>query len=47
LAETAAKSAPDGYTILLTPNAPLSVLPSLRKIPYDPVKSFDADIKIE
>ena len=40
-AEAAAKSAPDGYTFLLTPNAPLSVLPSLRKTPYDPVKSFD------
>ena len=39
--EAAAKSAPDGYTFLLTPNAPLSVLPSLRKTPYDPVKSFD------
>jgi len=39
--EAAAKSAPDGYTLLLTPNAPLAVLPSLRKTPYDPVKSFD------
>ena len=41
-AEAAAKSAPDGYTFFLTPNAPLSVLPTLRKTPYDPVKSFDA-----
>ncbi len=40
-AEAAAKSAPDGYTLFLTPNAPLSVLPSLRKTPYDPVKSFE------
>src|SRR6187200_1754841 len=40
--EAAAKSAPDGYTFLLTPNAPLAVLPSLRKTPYDPLKSFDA-----
>ena len=40
--EAAAKAAPDGYTFLLTPNAPLSVLPQLRKMPYDPVKSFDA-----
>ena len=40
--EAAAKSAPDGYTFLLTPNAPLTVLPSLRKTPYDPLKSFDA-----
>ena len=39
--EAASKSAPDGYTFLLTPNAPLAVLPSLRKTPYDPVKSFD------
>src|SRR5262245_59899252 len=41
-AEAAAKAAPDGYTFLLTPNAPLSVLPNLRKTPYDPLKSFDA-----
>ncbi len=40
-AEAAAKAAPDGYTLFLTPNAPLSVLPSLRKTPYDPVKSFE------
>src|SRR6476619_7052646 len=38
--EAAAKAAPDGYTFLLTPNAPLSVQPMLRKTPYDPVKSF-------
>jgi tripartite-type tricarboxylate transporter receptor subunit TctC len=38
--EAASKSAPDGYTFLLTPNATMSVLPSLRKTPYDPVKSF-------
>ena len=40
-AEAAAKSTPDGYTFFLTPNAPLSVMPTLRKTPYDPVKSFD------
>jgi tripartite-type tricarboxylate transporter receptor subunit TctC len=39
--EAAAKAAPDGYTFLLTPNATLSVLPTMRKTPYDPVKSFD------
>ena len=39
--EAAAKAAPDGYTFLFTPNATLSVLPSLRQTPYDPVKSFD------
>ena len=40
--EAASKAAPDGYTFLLTPNATLSVLPNMRKTPYDPVKSFDA-----
>jgi len=39
--EAAAKSAPDGYTFLLTPNATLTVLPTLRQAPYDPIKSFD------
>jgi tripartite-type tricarboxylate transporter receptor subunit TctC len=39
--EAAAKSAPDGYTLLLTPGATLAVLPLLRKTPYDPVKSFE------
>jgi len=38
--EAAAKAAPDGYTFLLTPNAPLSVQPTLRKTPYDPEKNF-------
>jgi tripartite-type tricarboxylate transporter receptor subunit TctC len=40
-AEAAAKSAPDGYTLMLSPNAPLTVLPSLRKTPYDPAKHFE------
>ena len=38
--EAVAKSAPDGYTLLLTPNAPLSIQPLLRKLAYDPFKSF-------
>jgi tripartite-type tricarboxylate transporter receptor subunit TctC len=38
--EAAAKSPPDGYTFLLTPSAPLTILPTLRKTPYDPVTSF-------
>jgi tripartite-type tricarboxylate transporter receptor subunit TctC len=38
--EAAAKSPPDGYTFLLTPNGPLTVLPSLRQVPYDPQKDF-------
>jgi tripartite-type tricarboxylate transporter receptor subunit TctC len=38
--EAAAKAAPDGYTLLLTPSAPLTMQPQLRKTPYDPFKSF-------
>jgi tripartite-type tricarboxylate transporter receptor subunit TctC len=38
--EAAAQATPDGYTFLLTPSAALSVLPLLRKTPYDPQKSF-------
>jgi tripartite-type tricarboxylate transporter receptor subunit TctC len=38
--EAASKATPDGYTLLLTPNATLSVLPTMRKTAYDPVKSF-------
>jgi tripartite-type tricarboxylate transporter receptor subunit TctC len=38
--EAVSKSPPDGYTYLLTPSAPLNILPTLRKVPYDPVTSF-------
>jgi tripartite-type tricarboxylate transporter receptor subunit TctC len=40
-ADAAAKSAPDGYTLLLTTNSPLATDVSLFKtLPYDPVKDF-------
>ena len=40
-AEMAAKSAPDGYTLLLTTTAIYAILPNLRKnLPYDPAKDF-------
>jgi tripartite-type tricarboxylate transporter receptor subunit TctC len=38
--EALVKSPPDGATLIMTPNAPLGVLPSLRKTPYDPVKDL-------
>jgi len=38
--EAAAKATPDGYTLLFTPNNTVSILPLLRKTPYDPMKSF-------
>ena len=33
--EAVAKSAPDGYTLLLSSNSPTVTLPLLRKVPYD------------
>ena len=39
--DAVAKSAPDGYTILLTDRGSLAVNPSLyTKLPYDPLKDF-------
>ena len=42
-----ARSAPDGYTILLGTNSPMSAAPSLNKtISYDPIKDFIALCRI-
>ena len=38
--ELVAKAAPDGYTILMSPQAPIVVLPHLRTMAYDPLKDF-------
>src|SRR5205823_10684545 len=36
--DAVAKSAPDGYTLLMGGNSPLALNVSLYKLPYDPVK---------
>ena len=38
--EAAVKSAPDGYTYVVTPSLSVVVLPHLRKTPYDPLKDL-------
>jgi tripartite-type tricarboxylate transporter receptor subunit TctC len=44
--ELAARSAPDGYTLLLS-STPFSILPTLRKkLPYNPAKDFTAITQI-
>ena len=35
-----AKAAPDGYTLMWAGNAAITILPSLQKLPFDPVKDF-------
>jgi tripartite-type tricarboxylate transporter receptor subunit TctC len=39
--ELVAQAKPDGYTLLLGPMTAFSVLPHLRKLPYDPQESFE------
>jgi tripartite-type tricarboxylate transporter receptor subunit TctC len=40
-AETVARAAPDGYTLLLTTNSTHSAAPGLfKQVPYDPIKGF-------
>ena len=38
--EGAVKSAPDGYTFVVTPSLSVVILPHLRKTPYDPLKDL-------
>jgi tripartite-type tricarboxylate transporter receptor subunit TctC len=37
-----AKSAPDGYTLLMATSSTHSIGPALQKLPYDPIKDFAA-----
>ena len=46
-AEQVAKSAPDGYTLLVTTNTTQAANPSLfKKLPYDPVKDFAPIVRL-
>jgi tripartite-type tricarboxylate transporter receptor subunit TctC len=46
-AEYVAKSAPDGYTLLVTTNTPQAANVSLfKKLPYDPVKDFEPVVRL-
>jgi len=36
-----AKAAPDGYTLMWSGNAAITILPSLQKLPFDPMKDFE------
>jgi tripartite-type tricarboxylate transporter receptor subunit TctC len=46
-AEFVARSAPDGYTLLVTTNTPQAANVSLfKKLPYDPVKDFEPVIRL-
>jgi tripartite-type tricarboxylate transporter receptor subunit TctC len=38
--DTVAKSAGDGYTLLAASSGPISIMPNLQKIPYDPLKDL-------
>jgi tripartite-type tricarboxylate transporter receptor subunit TctC len=39
-AEIVAKAAPDGYTVFISSPGALTILPHLRKVPYDTLKDF-------
>jgi len=46
-AEFVAKSAPDGYTLMVTTNTPQAANVSLfKKLPYDPVKDFEPVVRL-
>jgi tripartite-type tricarboxylate transporter receptor subunit TctC len=38
--EVAVKSPPDGYTLLAASSGPISIMPNLQKVPYDPLKDL-------
>jgi tripartite-type tricarboxylate transporter receptor subunit TctC len=36
-----AKAAPDGYTLMWSGNAAITILPSMQPLPFDPIKDFE------
>src|SRR5919205_3626453 len=38
--EIVVKSPPDGYTLLAASSGPLSIMPHLQKVPYEPLKDL-------
>jgi tripartite-type tricarboxylate transporter receptor subunit TctC len=38
--EAVAKSTPDGYTLLAASSGPVSIMPNLQKVPYEPLKDL-------
>jgi tripartite-type tricarboxylate transporter receptor subunit TctC len=38
--DAVAKSAPDGYTLLAASSGPISIMPNLQKVPYEPLKDL-------
>lgn len=38
--EMLARATPDGYTLAMTASGPMSILPQLQSVPYDPIRSF-------
>jgi tripartite-type tricarboxylate transporter receptor subunit TctC len=39
-AETVARAAPDGYTLMWAPLPPMTIQPAMTKVSYDPIKDF-------
>jgi tripartite-type tricarboxylate transporter receptor subunit TctC len=39
--DVVSKSAPDGYTLLAASSGPISIMPNLQKVPYDPLKDLE------
>lgn len=39
-ADFTSKAAPDGYTLHITDSGPMTILPNMRKLGYDPIKGF-------